>query len=94
MDTEKQKAFLLNFVIRLYSELGAHIAFLEWVKCLAPGEDIESILAQCRADPALKAYVDAFRKDLSAQLDESAGLDSDQAYREFLLRWIPTGKVN
>jgi hypothetical protein len=87
MNAEKQNEFLLTLVRRLYLELGAHLGFLEWVKLVGKGEDIEEILAQCRFDPAVRPHVDAYMQSLSVELFESDQLDSDRAYREFLELW-------
>jgi hypothetical protein len=94
MTLEKQNEFLLSLVNRLYVELGAYVSFLEWVKLLAEGEDIDGILAKCRRDPALQIHVDATLRDLSAKLIQSDQFEPDRAYREFLERWIPKGRVN
>jgi hypothetical protein len=94
MTLEKQNEFLLSLVDRLYLELGAYVAFLEWVKLLAEGEDVEAILTQCRLDSALRSHVDATLQNLSAKLIQSEQLAPDRAYREFLERWTPKGKPN
>jgi Integrase core domain len=47
-----------------------------------------------RRDPALRSHVDATLRDLSAKLAGTDDFDPDRAYREFLERWTPRGKVN
>lgn len=94
MDREKQNEFLLSLLNRLYFELGAYVSFFEWVRLVSEGEDIDGILSQCRLDPALRSHVDATLLELSAKLTGTDELDPDQAYREFLERWTPKGKVN
>jgi hypothetical protein len=94
MNIEKQNEFLLKFVNLLLADLGANLAFLEWVKLVSKGENIEGILAQCSLDPVVQPAVDAYQQWLSVKLTESAQLDPSQAYREFLRQWTELGKAN
>jgi hypothetical protein len=94
MDIQKQNQFLLNLVNLLLADLGAHLAFLEWVKMVSRGEDVEGILAQSRRDPAVQPHVDAYLQWLSVKLSQSAQLDPAQAYREFLRQWTSLGEMN
>jgi len=94
MDIERQNKFLLSLVNRLFSDLGAHLSFVLWVKMLVPGEDIDGVRDQARVDPELKKYVDAFLQGLSVSLSESDQLDPDRVYREFLRQWTPQKNVN
>jgi hypothetical protein len=94
MDAEKQNELLLSLVGLLLADLGAHLAFLDWVKMVSKGEDIEGILAQCRRDPVVQPQVDVYLQWLSARLAQSDQFDSGQAYREFLRRWTELGKAN
>jgi hypothetical protein len=94
MDIEKQNEFLLSLVNLLLADLGANLAFLEWVKMVSRGEDVEGVLAQCRRDPVVQPAVDAYLQWLAAKLNQSAQLDPAQAYREFLRQWTELGKAN
>ena len=94
MEIEKQNEFLLSLVSLLLADLGAHLGFLEWVKMVSQGQDIDGILAQCRRDPAIQPPVDAYRQWLVVKLSQSAPLDPAQAYREFLRQWTDLGKAN
>ena len=94
MDIQKQNEFLLNLVSLLLADLGAHLGFLEWVKMVSRGENVEGILAQSRLDPAVQPNVDAYLQWLAVKLTQSAQRDPAQAYREFLRRWTDLGKAN
>ncbi len=94
MDDKKQTEFLLNLVRRLVSEHVAHLAFFEWVRTVAPKEDFDGILSQCRSDAAIRTAVDATVQSLSVKLAESDELDADRVYREFLRQWTGKGTVN
>jgi hypothetical protein len=94
MDIEKQNEFLLSLVNLLLADLGAHLGFLEWVKMVSQGQDIEGVLAQCRRDPAVKPAVDAYLQWLAVSLAQSVQLDPGLAYREFLRQWTELGKAN
>jgi len=94
MDVQKQRDFLLSLVNLLLADLGANLAFLEWVKMVSQGENIEGILAQCRRDPVVQPKVDAYLQWLAVSLAQSAQLDPAQAYREFLRQWTDLGNAN
>ena len=94
MDIEKQNEFLLSLVDRLLVDLGAHLSFVLWVKMVVPQEDIFGVRDQARVDPDLRKYVDEFVQGLSVSLTESAQLDVDRIYREFLRQWTPQANVN
>jgi len=91
---ESQMDYLFNLLALFLADLGAHLAFLDWVKIVVPGENIEGIFAQCRRDPVVKPEVDAYLRWLSLMLAESSRLDPAQAYREFMRRWTDLGKAN
>jgi hypothetical protein len=94
MNLEKQNEFLLSLVSLLLADLGAHLGFLEWVKMVSRGENVEGILDQSRRDPVVRPAVDAYLQWLSVKLNQSDQLDPGQAYREFLRRWTDLGKAN
>jgi len=94
MNVEKQNEFLLSLVSLLLADMGGDLAFLEWVKMVSQGQDIDGILAQCRRDPVVLPMVDAYRQWLAVSLAQSAQLDPGQAYREFLRQWTELGKAN
>lgn len=94
MDIEKQNEFLLSLASLLLADLGAHLAFFEWVKMVSQGENVEGVFDQSRHDPAIQPAVDAYRQWLAVTLSQSAQLEPDQAYREFLRRWTDLGKAN
>ncbi len=94
MKIEEQNEFLFNLLNLLLVDLGGDLAFLEWVKLVSRGEDVEGIQHQCRMDPVVKPQVDAYLRWLAARLAQSERLDPDQAYREFLRRWTELGKAN
>jgi hypothetical protein len=94
MNIEKQNEFLLSLVSLLLADVGAHLGFLEWVKMVSKGENVEGVLAQCHRDPAVKPAVDVYLQWLAVQLAQSAPLAPDRAYREFLRQWTELGKAN
>jgi hypothetical protein len=94
MDIQKQNEFLLSLVSLLLADLGGDLAFLEWVKMVSQGRDIDGVLAQCRRDPVVKPAVDAYLQWLAVQLAQSVQLDPGLAYREFLRQWTELGKAN
>lgn len=94
MKPESQRDYLLNLLRLFLADLGGHLAFLEWVKAVSKGEDVEGILSQCRRDPVVQPQVDAYLQWLSVALAESSQPDPAQGYREFLRRWTELGKAN
>lgn len=94
MTLEKQNEFLLSLLNLFLTDLGAHLGFLDWVKTVAKGQDIEGILEQCQRDPAVKPEVTAYLQWLAVLLAESSPLEPNQAYREFLRRWTELGTAN
>lgn len=94
MTIEKQNEFLLSLVNLLLVDVGGNLAFLDWVKMVSSGEDVEGILDQCRCDPVVQPQVDAYLQWLTATLTQSGKLDPGQAYREFLRQWTELGSMN
>jgi len=93
MTDEEQKRFLLGLAKISYRELLVYRAFVEFVRMQIGDQDTNQVLDSARRNPAVSTQLDdGFRVFVENALQSQ--VDPEEAVRQWLLSWNPTGKPN